>query len=181
MIATKLHGYAIELHQLTHDDMEQVFSWRNQPDVRANMLDDKPIAIAQHQAWFSAMLKSDREAHYKIIVKEKEIGVVNIRANTALSDASEAEIGIYIADNDYKGNLVAFSPSLLLIDYAFEELGINALGSVVKAENREALRYNEVLGYTLAPTDSQGLIKIRLTPDAYITATKRIKTFLSRS
>ncbi|WP_419147782.1 GNAT family N-acetyltransferase [Pseudoalteromonas 'SMAR'] len=178
---TKLTGYAVELKQLTEADMEQVHAWRNLPEVREKMLNTQPIPWREHEAWYINMLGCDKQCHFKIIFRGKGVGVISVRATEPLQFASKAEIGIYIAEPECKGNLIAFSPSLLLIDYLFEALNFMALESLVRQDNREALRYNKVLGYKVTACDTSDLLKIELTPESYAAATKKIKAFLSRN
>ena len=81
----------------------------------------------------------------------------------------------------FLGNLIAFAPSLALIDYLFNELNVKELYSEVRRENTAAIRYNQQLGYQLAdhPTN-QALVSISLTHDDYFHATPKLKSFLNR-
>jgi len=175
-----LKGYAIELHKLTLEDLTQVFHWRNSPSVRQYMLNSALIDYDAHCQWFEHMLGCDKQLHYKIVYKDQAIGVINIRSNVCLSQATNAEIGVYIADEKFKGNLIAFSPSLLLIEHAFNSMKIKTLHSVVLADNHDALRYNQALGYQ-AKVNSSGQVDIELTREQFECSTKQIKAFLSRN
>lgn len=180
MISNTLKGYAIELHKLTPEDLAQVFHWRNLPSVRQYMLNSASIEYEDHCQWFEHMLGCDKQVHFKIVYKEQAIGVINIRSTVSLLQATNAEIGVYIADEKFKGNLIAFSPSLLLIEHAFNSLKIKSLHSVVLADNHEALRYNQALGYQ-SKVNSSGQVDIELTKEQFEHSTKQIKAFLSRN
>lgn len=175
-----LKGYAIELHPLVEGDCDQIFAWRNLPEIREKMTDSAELDYNSHVQWFAKMLTSDAQLHYKIVYKNKEIGVVNLKSNCTLTESTEAEIGLYIADSCYRGNLIAFAPSLLLIDYAFEQLAISKLKSQVRCSNQEALRYNQQLGYEVLSEDEKFAI-ISLTSERYALSTSRLKAFLSRN
>ena len=58
-----------------------------------------------------------------------------------------AESGMFIAEKDYRGTGLAFSASLLLLEFAFKELGLKELFAKVKNDNIQAQDYNKLLGF----------------------------------
>ena len=95
-----------------------------------------------------------------------------------MNKAKEFELGLYIGDERYAGNIIAFAPVLLMNDYCFAQLGADCIHAVVKAENQAALRYNLKLGYQVEQTSE--LICLRLTQQNYVEHTKQLKQLLNR-
>ena len=177
----ELRGYQVVLRDIQHEDLELIRAWRNDPEVSRFMLSQEQISAEQQRAWFSKILNDDTQRHWLICYKDKPIGVANIKTvhkGDSIETAKVLEPGLYIADNRYRGNILAFSPTLLMNDYCFEHLGTSLLQAKVKADNTAALKYNEKLGYkSVSPGN---LIEITLTPADYFAASAAIKALLSR-
>lgn len=176
-----LSGYQVQLDSITQADIEQVRQWRNDPTVAQFMLSQVQISKQQQQAWFNKIVRDNSQQHFIIRYKEVAIGVANIKAyyqGENLLNARLIEPGLYIADERYRGNILAFSPTLLLNDYCFEVLGVEHLIAIVKATNTAALNYNLQLGYQIE--GSGELIEIKLTKVAYERHAKGLKALLNR-
>ncbi|WP_440903924.1 GNAT family N-acetyltransferase [Catenovulum sp. SX2] len=181
---TKLIGYAIELLPVTRENFQLLREWRNQNDIRAQMGDTALISAELHQAWFDKIEHSQQQLHYIIQYKQQLIGSINVRNSDGLNltDCKLAEVGLYISAPEYRNNMLAFAPSLLLNDYLFEQLQIIELKSKVRSSNAAALKYNQALGYQLSPiADDNEFIEISLTADNYKKATQMVKRLLSRN
>ena len=176
-----LSGYQIQLKPMQQADIEQVRLWRNDPEVAQHMLSQDEISAEQQQAWFNKISVDKRQQHFVIFYKDKPIGAANIKAyyqGENLENARAIEPGLYIADERYRGNIVAFSPTLLLNDYCFEVLGVQKLVAVVKASNVAALNYNLKLGYKVE--NAGDLLEISLNYADYQQHSKTLKALLNR-
>ncbi|MER2492164.1 GNAT family N-acetyltransferase [Catenovulum sediminis] len=176
-----LSGYAVELKSVSQDNMMLLFEWRNQPEIRSQMVNTEKLELAQHQNWFAKLAARTEQKHYVIYYKQHAIGSINVRSTDgqAIEQTREAEVGLYIGEEKYRNNIVAFAPSLLINDYLFENLNIQQLRSKVRSQNKAALKYNQQLGYQLKPID-EDFTEIILTADNYKQTTQQIKAWLSR-
>lgn len=176
-----LSGYQVSLQTVTETDLEGIRQWRNDPSVARFMLSQDKISVEQQRAWFKKITRDPCQQHFMIHYKNQPIGVANIKSyyqGETLVSARAIEPGLYIADERYRGNILAFAPSLLLIDYCFEGLAAQSLKAVVKADNQAALNYNEKLGYQI---EKQGeLVEIKLNRDDYAQKTQGLKALLNR-
>lgn len=181
MTTANLKGYAIELIAVNEHNQQLLYAWRNQPEIRKQMVNQTEISQAQHQQWFNALQTKTDQQHYVIYYRDNAIGAINICSsdNKPLTQSNNAEVGLYIASEKYRGNILAFAPSLVINDYAFTQLKINSLASKVRADNKAALKYNQQLGYELSP-EKQGFINIKLNAINYDKHSKSLKNFLSR-
>lgn len=179
--SSSLSGYSVRLVPVDKSNQNLLFEWRNEVAIRQQMVNQEKITKEQHQQWFKSLNNNIAEQHFVIYYKDSAIGAINIRAVNSqdLSHCQHGEVGLYIANEKYKGNMIAFAPSLVINDFAFKQLKLNQLTSKVKADNLSALKYNQQLGYHLAP-EEKDFVEINLTADNYNKSTKSLKNFLSR-
>lgn len=177
---TAIKAYSIELEPVNQNTMHLLYNWRNQPEIRMQMVNQSQITQAQHLAWFEKIKQAQNQQHFIINYKQQAIGSINITtfADT-LKQAPVAEVGLYIAEPKYKNNILAFAPSLAINDYAFQALNVGLLKSRVRCSNQAAIKYNQQLGYQFKPLDNE-FTEIELTADNYNQASKQLKNWLSR-
>lgn len=176
----QLEGYQVVLQTITADDIEMLRTWRNDPKISQFMLSQEVISREQQQTWFEKVTTDLKQHHFVIYYKNRAIGAANIKAKDGanLSSAKIIEPGLYIFDDRYRGNILAFAPTLLLNDYCFESLSANSLEAIVLKENSAALNYNIKLGYKVTEEKSDFLIS--LTQSDYELAAGPLKKLLSR-
>lgn len=180
----ELSGYGITLRPIHEDDLEQLLSWRNRHDIRIMMKNQEPISLAQHRAWHHSISSKPEQQHFAIEYKGVLIGSANIRL-LQMKDAKQThfEPGLYIGHEEYKSNILAFAPSLVLNDYCFGFLSASKLKATVHKSNQAAIAYNTKLGYRLSSlsySEQDEWLTMLLNYDDYQHATKVIRGFLSR-
>lgn len=178
-----LSGYQVTLRDIAREDLEMIRRWRNDPDTRQHMLSQETISPEQQNAWFDRLQLDPCQHHWLILYREKPIGVAYIKTvddGETLKQPTRVEPALYIADLHYRGNILAFAPTLLVNDYCFEQLGARELQATVKVSNEAALRYNEKLGYREIERQAD-LVRIALRPEDYEVSAAPIKAFLSRT
>lgn len=175
-----LSGYKVTLREVEASDLELLRQWRNDPKISQFMLSQQHISQEQQQAWYKKVQRDPKQQHFMIEYKGQAIGSANIqlRSGESLQGANIIEPGLYIYDDKYRGNILAFAPTLLLNDYCFEQLQVQYLKAVVKADNTAALNYNKKLGYRIL---KQGdVIEIGLNYEDYQHTSAALKGFFSR-
>lgn len=178
-----LSGYQVTLRDIAREDLEMIRRWRNDPDTRQHMLSQETISPEQQNAWFGRLQLDPCQHHWLILYRDKPIGVAYIKTvddGETLEQPTRVEPALYIADLDYRGNILAFAPTLLVNDYCFGQLGAKELQATVKVSNEAALRYNEKLGYRKIERQAE-LVRIALCPEDYEVSAAPIKAFLSRA
>ncbi|MDP5029279.1 GNAT family N-acetyltransferase [Paraglaciecola sp.] len=176
-----LRGYQVFLDSVTEQELELIRQWRNDPAVSQFMLSQQLIDKEQQQAWFKKISNDSSQQHFMIRYKDQNIGVANIKAcyqGETLLNSRAIEPGLYIADERYRSNILAFAPTLLLNDYCFDVLGTACLKACVKADNQAALHYNSKLGYQIEK--QADLVEIVLYKDDYQRQSQGLKALLSR-
>ncbi|MCY7294525.1 GNAT family N-acetyltransferase [Alteromonas sp. a30] len=175
-----LEGYQVRLEPVKASDLPMLRQWRNDPKISQHMLSNALITEEQQLRWFESIVNDNSQQHFVIYYKGAPIGSANIKSadGVCLRDSNCIEPGLYIYEDKYRANLLAFAPTLLLNDFSFYDIGVEKLKAVVLAENLAALNYNKKLGYEVV---SEGpLIEIELEPLRYEVASKPLKRLLSR-
>ena len=177
-----LSGYQVELLPMTQAHQSQMRSWRNQEEIRQQMVSDEMISEEQQQAWFKKTRLDPKQLHWVIKFRDQLIGATNVKSletGKTAEQASLLEPGLYIGEQRYQGNIVAFAPTLAMYDFCFDQLGTKRFRAVVKRSNQNALSYNQKLGYAIV--DDEELMVLELDVESYRQATAPIKQFLSRT
>ena len=207
----RLSGYGVELRSVAQSDIETLRQWRNREDIRSMMKSTSYITEQQQQAWFESLEDATHVRHFVIRYKGEDIGSATLTGLSFVSgftddleNAEEIEPGLYIGHENYRNNILAFAPSLVICDYCFDELQVKKLTATVNASNKQALSYNQKLGYIeesrffteLSDEDEgddsgtssdgensatkQEWVSMTLQRKDYVEATKQMRDFLSR-
>lgn len=176
-----LEGYQVRLEPVKKSDLPMLRQWRNDPKISQHMLSQQLISEEQQLRWYESVSTDQTQQHFVIYYKNHPIGAANIKASdgVCLTKSKCIEPGLYIYDDKYRANLLAFAPTLLLNDFSFYDIGVEKLKAVVLAQNSAALNYNKKLGYEVV--NEGALIEIELDPLRYEVASKPLKRLLSRT
>lgn len=190
LLGFSLSGYGVTLIPVAEEHLEQLRCWRNDPAISEFMLTKEEITAEQQLSWFQSLAEKPYQKHFVISYKHKAIGAANIKEQYRQPITNKREVenadtelrlepGIYLGEEKFRKNVLAFSPSLVLLDYCFDELKVSSLFATVHRENSAALNYNQKLGYKVVDENDEWL-SIMLTPEDYASATTAIKRFLSK-
>ncbi|MCE2571543.1 GNAT family N-acetyltransferase [Motilimonas eburnea] len=153
-----ISAYKVVLRAITEDDIETLRQWRNQDDIRSQMLDQQIITTQQQLAWFKGLGQLDTQQHFALEYKGQLVGYANIKSPTkqSLRQAEQTlETGLYLGDKKYRGTFLAFCVALALTDYCFDELKAKQLIATVLPSNQAALNFNQQLGYVIDNQDNE--------------------------
>lgn len=140
----KIEKYGIRFERLSVDNIEQARQWRNSDDVRLFMQYQKIISPEQQLQWFHTI---NNENNYYFISYYNYIpfGVYNLKDIDY--EKKSAEAGIFLISKDYWGLDWSTRGSFLLVDFAFNALGLETLTAHVLKSNHKAYQYNKQLGF----------------------------------
>lgn len=140
--------YGVTLNRLTHDKIELVRRWRNNPKISKYMEYREEITPEMQKAWFKR-IDNIYNFYFLINVDGKDIGLINVRDVDYQKGTGEP--GIFIWDEDYLNSTITFNAALNLTDFCFETLGLKELIIHVLKDNKRAIQFNKAYGYTLSP------------------------------
>ena len=69
-------------------DINDIFEWRNHPDIRKNFFDSEVITWNDHEKWFNKKLKDQDTTIYIAYYIENKIGTIRFEANESVIKTS---------------------------------------------------------------------------------------------
>lgn len=165
----------IILKKLTLEGALMVREWRNDPQIKQHMDFQEHISEEQQLRWFKS-LNSSQDRYYLIKHFKKGIGLIHL--NQINRAGGHAYAGLFIGDANYQGTGAAYYASIKLLDEAFNELKLNVVFAKVKESNKEALAYNQSLGFVKVGLASKGFMKMQVTKEAYLLKKTALKGIL---
>ena len=76
MIVESKGGEAIEIREIQDDDINDLFNWRNHPEVRKNFFNTNPISWDEHEKWFKAKIKDSYTSIYIACSGKDKVGSI---------------------------------------------------------------------------------------------------------
>lgn len=141
-------------------DRDILFKWANDPDVRANSFDPRPIAPETHLAWLERVLADSDVRMWILEVTGAPVGIVRYQRG-----ADEAGVGISIA-REHRGHGHGVSLLLESAPLACSELGVRALVALVLPGNEVSARAFLRAGFEAAgETEKAGRRALRFVRD----------------
>ena len=137
-------NYGITLEPLKINTIETVRLWRNQIEVSQFMEFQNEISKEEQLIWFEKIQNSNSE-YYIIKKEEQQIGLIHLNQIDYTTKSGEA--GLFIGDNKFNGTGITLGASILLLEYAFNKLGLDTIFAKVKNSNSNAINYNKLLGF----------------------------------
>lgn len=172
----RIEKYGVVLTRLTHNKIEMVRNWRNDPKISQFMEYQEYITPEMQEKWFQ---KIDNKHNFYFVASfaEEEIGLINIKDIDYEKKTGEG--GMFIYDERYWNSDVSFRLSLCCGDFEFEELGIQRHLLHIRKSNKRAIDYNKAFGAVLQPdqedVDNQLYI---IEPETYFRKRERLRQLL---
>lgn len=143
-----LEGYGVKLKRLTHDKIELLRQWRNDPKIQQYMIYRETITPEMQEKWFQK-INNDHNFYFIIEYEGKEIGCINIKDVDYEKKCGEP--GIFIYDDEYLNSDVAIRASFCLGNFVWKDLNLEYEYIHIVATNHGAIKYNEMIGFKLCP------------------------------
>lgn len=89
---------ALYLRKAQFSDLDLLFNWVNEAEVRKSAFNSEPIRYEDHMNWFKRMMGNSDEIQYILMLKEKPIGQIRLSI-----DGDQAEID-YSISKEVRGN-----------------------------------------------------------------------------
>lgn len=135
---------AVRLKPISADDLELVYSWRNQKHIREVMFNDQPICWEDHIAWFNRLEKAADRISLIYYLRNNPLGIVNFSLDI---ENEKCYWGFYIG-NKAAPKGAGTIMGVAALDYIFKETNIrNVIGEVLDF-NKKSLIFHEKLGFT---------------------------------
>jgi diamine N-acetyltransferase len=143
-------GKRVRLRAVEREDIPKFVDWLNDPEVKQGLMMLVPLSNAQEQNWFEDMLKHPLEEHPLGIEIQTPLGW-NMIGNITLMHIDwkdrNAEVGIVIGDKRYWNQGFGRDAMVLILRYAFNQLGLHRVYLRVFETNPRAVHSYEKAGF----------------------------------
>ena len=141
-----LEGKGILLRPLEKLDLADLNEWRNDYSIFKNLGGGfQPLSIDQQALWMDNMIDlTSNNKRFMITKNNNSIGVVGLYNINYIN--RNCEFGIYIGNKSYHGKGIGKEATLLMINYAFQNLNMRKVKLLVNDDNFAHKMY-EKLGF----------------------------------
>ena len=117
----------IYLRLMTREDTENIINWRNSDEVRKQFIYQKPFTKESHEKWIETMIETGKVVQMMIVECETDRPIGSVYVRDIDMEHKKGEYGIFIGDVDYLGKGYGTEAAELMIEYAFEFIGLHKL------------------------------------------------------
>lgn len=119
-----LVGERIYLRPLERKDLSDRVLWINDQENIQTLTFDWPTSLAKTEAWFNTTLTDSSKYHFSIVEKNTDrlIGMTGFVEVNRIH--LRGQLYITIGDKSYRGKRIPDDVISLLLEFAFEELGL---------------------------------------------------------
>lgn len=144
----------IELREVTERDIEKIYEWRNIPEVRKWMFNEREISWEEHERFWKEYLREGKGYAFIIIYNEKkECGVVRLD----LISENAAEVDIVLAP-EFQGRGIGKRTIQKLIEKS-RYLKLEKIVAKIKPNNISSIKIFESNGFKLVSLLYEMVIK----------------------
>ncbi len=146
-----IEGLRTRLRPLTNTDIgPRYLGWVNDYEVTKYLVGLLfPVTEGDLEGYLSRFEDSKSNFAFAIIDKESDVHIGNVTLNHINWIHRTADTGIMIDDKSFWGNGYASEAWALVVDYAFNRLGLRKLTAGVVSGNRASLKALQNLGFVI--------------------------------
>ena len=136
------------LRALTHDDLDRVLSWHNDPELYASLGGHfRYVSREAETEWFQRITRASDQVNLAICLPEANLHIGNIYLRNIDWVARNCELHTFIAGAEHRGKGYGSTAVRLVTKYAFEDLGLLRIYLHVLANNSVAVATYEKCGF----------------------------------
>jgi RimJ/RimL family protein N-acetyltransferase len=142
-----LEGERIYFRLIEREDLPQRVKWINDPAIQHTLNYDYPTSLARTQKWFDTVLMDSSRRDFSVLTLADDTyigfcGLINIEELV-----KKAEMYAVIGDREYWGAGYGTEIYRVLMNYGFNEIGLNKIYGYQLVHNEAAHRVVEKLGW----------------------------------
>ena len=132
-----------KLRSIDASELELMLSWRNAPNVRANMYTRHEIPLSEHLKWWDRIQSRDDQKYFMYELQGSPLGIV---AFTGIEISSQnSSWAFYAAPEAPRGT--GSRMEFLALEYAFNQLKLHKLYCEVLAFNSAVINLHQKFGF----------------------------------
>lgn len=152
-----MEGERVRVRAAEMADLPTYLRWVNDPEVTEHLDLEPPMGMEQEEQWFRSMRERGEEVMSIETLDGKLIGNMGI-LRVSWRDR-KALIGIMIGEEEFRWKGYGREALRLLLDYLFDELGMNRVHLEVDAAHQGAVRCYRGLEFRIEGTLRQNRFK----------------------
>ncbi len=127
----------LKLEPITEEDTDLILKWRNNINVKKNFIFQQMFTKDIHLNWLKTNVFTGKTAQFIINYDGTSIGSTFLRDIDV--DNNKAEFGIFIGEDNYRGQGLGTQATLQILKYGFEKLNLNKIFLRVLNNNTSAV------------------------------------------
>jgi len=138
----------IKLSPIDEVDIDLLKKWQNDVNVKYPLMGFRfPLQKKSVEDWLEDLRKSNglNRVVYGIKIKTNAIGVVSLHDIDFVN--RNAMFGIYVAEKQQKDKGAGTRAIILILDFAFNAMGLNRVGLEVLKSNKNAIHLYNKMGF----------------------------------
>ncbi len=144
-----LKGKRINLRPVKEKDIDLFLEWFNDPEITQYITVVLPVTRKEEEKWFEE--SGDFQKSKKVIFSIETLKNKKLIGNCALNFIDfrnqHAEAGIIIGNKDCWSKGYGTEVFQLLLDYGFNQLNLNRIGSAALSFNKRSIGLHKKLGF----------------------------------
>lgn len=163
-----LKGKKVNLCSIERESLEQLRTWRNQPELRKYFREHREINSAMQNSWYEEkVLKDNNQVNFEIRDTKTDKLIGHCGLYYVHWVYRHAEFGIYIGDASYRSGGYGSDALRTLIKYGFEDLNLHRIWCEVYGNNK-AIEVYKHIGFKSEGILRQNVFKNNEYLDSYI-------------
>jgi UDP-4-amino-4,6-dideoxy-N-acetyl-beta-L-altrosamine N-acetyltransferase len=146
----------VPLIDASHAVQAHVRTLRNQEDVRKYMYTSHEITVSEHESWLTSLKGNNRQAVFVALSNGQAIGIVSLNAINAVQKT--ADWAFYL-DTETQGKGLGSIVEFWMLDYAFNEAGIEKLNCEVLETNPVVIKMHQKFGFEIEGVRRKNILK----------------------
>jgi len=144
-------GDNIKLRPMCKADMELRVKWFNDPEVNQTLFLDEELHLQKTLEWFERAVSDNQRRDFVIETTDgKPVGFMGLVGINNRHGTAEC-YGI-VGEKQYWGKGIGTEAHSLLIQWAFDSIGLNKIWAAINMENSAILKVTEKLGFKIEGT-----------------------------
>ena len=141
----KIYGDQVYLRPITVDDTDLIIEWRNSDAVRPYFIYQKLFTREGHLNWLKTMIETGRAYQFIVcrIEDDKPIGCTYLRDYDR--EHNKIEYGVFLGLEEVKGNGLGTEILKLMVNFAFNTLGVHKVFARAFSDNIALLQNRQVV------------------------------------
>lgn len=148
-------AFGVELRSLEVRDLPILCHWRNQPEIRPYMGDDRPVTPKIMEFWLNRARGGDVVWPYIVHMGGKSVGYTELKHVNWID--SSCEDGIFLFGKEYIGKGIGYNV-VLCREIVMDGLGLRTLVSRIRSSNARSISFCTKYGGEYVRTEGDFLV-----------------------